>query len=66
MVAVRFIHLSPDAPAVDIAVKGGPILFKDIAFEKASTYLAVKPGAYDLEVRPTGTTTVALAVSYSF
>ena len=25
---VRFVHLSPDAPAVDIAVKNGPTLFR--------------------------------------
>lgn len=25
---IRFVHLSPDAPAVDIAVKNGPTLFK--------------------------------------
>ena len=24
---VRFVHTSPDAPAVDVAVKGGPVLF---------------------------------------
>mmetsp|Transcript_3620 Transcript_3620/g.4007 ORF Transcript_3620/g.4007 Transcript_3620/m.4007 type:complete len:211 (-) Transcript_3620:37-669(-) len=61
-VAIRFVHLSPDAPAVDIAVKGGPVLFKNIAFKGASTYAQVKPGKYDLEVRVAGTTTVALDV----
>jgi hypothetical protein len=59
---VRFIHLSPDAPAVDVAVTSGPILFSNVAFKEASSYLPVDAGTYDLEVRLTGTTTVALSV----
>jgi hypothetical protein len=59
---VRFVHTSPDAPAVDIAVKGGPVLFSNVAFKKASDYLPVNAGTYDLEVRLAGTNTVALAV----
>jgi hypothetical protein len=59
---VRLVHASPDAPAVDVAVKGGPVLFRNVAFKAASDYLEVDAGSYDLEVRPAGTTTVALAV----
>jgi hypothetical protein len=60
---VRFFHASPDAPAVDIAVVDGPILFSDIEFQEASNYLPV-PGdtSYDLEVRLAGTDTVVLTV----
>lgn len=57
---VRFVHASPDAPAVDVAVKGGPVLFGDVSFKEASSYLPVDAGAYDLEVRLAGTTTMAL------
>eukprot|EP01121_Diplochlamys_sp_Union-15-3_P011555 TRINITY_DN3362_c0_g1_i1.p1 TRINITY_DN3362_c0_g1~~TRINITY_DN3362_c0_g1_i1.p1 ORF type:complete len:225 (-),score=68.89 TRINITY_DN3362_c0_g1_i1:57-689(-) len=60
--AVRFVHLSPDAPAVDIAVTGGPVLFKNVAFKQASDYIQVAAGTYNLEVRVAGTTTVALKV----
>jgi hypothetical protein len=61
---VRFFHASPDAPAVDIAVVDGPILFSDIEFQEASNYLPV-PGdtSYDLEVRLAGTGTVVLTVN---
>ncbi len=59
---VRFVHASPDAPAVDIAVKGGPVLFANVAFKGVGTYLPVDAGTYDLEVRLAGTTTVALEV----
>ncbi len=59
---IRFIHTSPDAPAVDVAVTGGPVLFKNVAFRKAGEYLSVDAGTYDLEVRLAGTETVALKV----
>ena len=59
---VRFVHASPDAPAVDIAVKGGPVLFSNIAFKEVGDYLPVDAGTYDLEVRLAGTETVALDV----
>lgn len=59
---VRFVHASPDAPAVDIAVKGGPVLFSNIAFKGVGDYLPVDAGTYDLEVRLAGTDTVALSV----
>jgi hypothetical protein len=59
---VRVVHASPDAPAVDVAVKGGPVLFSDLAFPSADGPSPVDAGTYDLEVRPTGTTTVALPI----
>jgi hypothetical protein len=59
---VRFVHASPDAPAVDIAVKNGPVLFKNVAFKGVGEYLPVAAGTYDLEVRLAGTNTVALSV----
>ena len=57
---IRVVHASPDAPAVDVAVTGGDILVPDLAFPNASDYLEVPADSYDLEVRPTGTTDVAL------
>ncbi|QOI99354.1 MAG: DUF4397 domain-containing protein [Phycisphaeraceae bacterium] len=60
---VRFVHASPDAPAVDIAVQGGPVLFSSIAFADFGNYLNVGPGSYDLEVRVAGTTNVVLSLA---
>lgn len=57
---VRFVHASPDAPAVDIAVKGGPVIFSNVAFKGVGDYMPVDAGTYDLEVRLAGTNTVAL------
>jgi hypothetical protein len=59
---VRFFHGSPDAPAVDIAVTGGPVLFSNIAFQQSAAYLPVAAGTYDLEARVAGTSTVALSL----
>lgn len=59
---VRFIHLSPDAPAVDVAVTGGPVLFADKAFQQYSAFTPVDAGTYDLEVRPAGAGSVVLAL----
>ena len=60
---VRFVHASPDAPAVDIAVaNGGPVLFANVPFKGVGDYLPVDAGTYDLEARLAGTDTVALSV----
>ena len=59
---VRFVHASPDAPAVDIAVKDGPVVFSSVAFGNASDYAPVDAGTYNLQALPAGTKTVALDV----
>jgi hypothetical protein len=60
---VRFVHASPDAPAVDIAVAdGGPVLFPNIPFKGVGDYLPVDAGTYDLEARIAGGGAVALSV----
>ena len=57
---VRVVHASPDAPAVDIKVKGGPTLISNLAFPKDSGYSPVDAGTYDLVVTPAGSEAVAL------
>jgi len=57
---VRVVHLSPDAPAVDVAPDGGAALISNLEFPNATGYAALDPAAYDLEVRLAGTNTVAL------
>jgi hypothetical protein len=65
---VRFFHFSPNAPAVDIAVTGGPVLFSNRSFNDQSSNPAVanftplNAGTYNLEVRAAGTNTVVLAL----
>lgn len=57
---VRFVHTSPDAPAVDVRVASGPTLFSNVAFRANAGYGAVAPGTYDLEVVVSGAGVVAL------
>ncbi len=59
---VRFVHASPNAPAVDIAVTDGPILFEAIPFQGVGDYLPVDAGTYNLEARVAGTQDVALSL----
>lgn len=59
---VRFVHSAPDAPAVDIAVAGGSVLFANVAFRNASMTATVPAGTYTLEVRPTGQQAAVLSV----
>ncbi|TXK21141.1 DUF4397 domain-containing protein [Pontibacter qinzhouensis] len=59
---VRFLHLSPDAPAVDIAVQNGPVIFGNRAFKSATAFTPVDAGTYTLEVRLAGSSTVVLTV----
>jgi len=57
---VRFVHLSPDAPAVDVAVTAGPVVFSNVAFRGYQGFTPLNAGTYNLEVRVAGTATVAL------
>jgi hypothetical protein len=60
---VRFVHASPDAPAVDIRVaNGGPYLFTNVSFKGVGEYVTVPAGTYSLEVTVAGTDTVALSL----
>ena len=57
---VRFIHLSPDAPAVDITLTDGTVVFGNKSFKEFTAFTPLDAGTYDLQVRVAGTSTVAL------
>lgn len=59
---VRFSHLSPNAPAVDITLPDGTALFKNVSFKQLTPYIAVPPENYTLQARLAGTPTVVLTV----
>jgi hypothetical protein len=67
-VRVRFLHFSPDAPAVDIAVSGGAVLFGNRMFNDQAanasyqSFTTLAAGTYNLEIRAAGTATVVLPV----
>ncbi len=60
---LRAVHLSADAPAVDVAPRGSAVadaVVTNLAYPDATGYLSLPAGSYELDVRLTGTTTVAL------
>lgn len=57
---VRFIHLSPNAPAVDITTNTGAVVFSNYAFKGYSAFTPLDAGTYNLQVRLAGTSTVVL------
>jgi rhodanese-related sulfurtransferase len=57
---VRFVHLSPDAPSVDITLSDGTMLFEDYSFIDYSDFAAFPADTYHLQARLHGTETVVL------
>ena len=57
---VRFVHLAPEVPGVDVRVVNGPTLFTNIAFLGSSQYAAVDAGTYNLALYPTGASSPTL------
>lgn len=51
---VRFGHLSPNTPNVDISTPDGKILFRNIGYKGITEYIPLNPGVYTIEARPTG------------
>lgn len=61
-VDIAVVHGSTDAPAVDIAVSGGPVLVPNVQFGEATgNYLTADPNNIRLEVRPAASSTVVAA-----
>jgi hypothetical protein len=59
---VRFIHLSPDAPAVDIVAKGVGTVFANSSFKDVADFTPVDAGTVTLEVQVAGSGQVVLTV----
>ena len=51
---IRVVHLSPDAPKVDVFVKGGGKVASKLRYRRQSGYLDVPAGSYTFVVRPSG------------
>ncbi|AFH50693.1 Cell wall anchor domain protein [Ignavibacterium album JCM 16511] len=52
---VRFIHLSPNAPAVNITLTDGTIVFGNVAFKGSVNFTPLNAGIYNLQVRDAAT-----------
>jgi hypothetical protein len=60
---VRFFHLSPDAPAVDITLTDGTVVIGNTSFKEYTQFLPLDAATYDLQVRVAGTDTVVLELN---
>ncbi|MDF2546037.1 MAG: hypothetical protein K0R93_935 [Anaerosolibacter sp.] len=59
---IKFVHLSPNAPMVDLTTSDGTILFRNIEFKEISNNLTITSGRYTIQARIAGTTQVVLTV----
>ncbi len=62
IVKVRFLHASPDAPAVDITARGVKVV-KDLNYREGTGYLPALKGNTAIEVRPAGTETAVISAN---
>ncbi len=52
---VRVVHLSPDAPAVDVHLDANPMpAFAGLTFPNATAITEIEPATYEVEVSPAG------------
>jgi hypothetical protein len=57
--SIRFVNLSPDAPAVDLVVEGGAVLVPNRSYKGYSSFLPIAgETTYTFEVHQAGTATV--------
>lgn len=52
---VRFINLSPDAPALDLVINNGATITTNKLFKEASTYTSVTAGTFTFDVKDKAT-----------
>lgn len=55
---VRFIHLSPEIPPVNVTINKGYDLFKNISYKEATNYLALSPMTIELDLKEKETGTL--------
>ncbi len=57
--SIRFVNMSPDAPAVDLAIKGGNVVVANKSYKGFSSFIQTQGNTnYTFEVRKAGTSTV--------
>lgn len=59
---VRFAHLSPNAPALDVVLPSGRKLFSNITYREVANYIPLAPGKYTFNLNLAGTNNRVLYV----
>lgn len=52
---LRFVHLSPNTPNVDITTQRGAVIFRNIGYQGITQYIPVNPGTYTFNLMIAGT-----------
>lgn len=52
---VRFIHASPNTPAVDVVLESGSLIFNNVPYKNTGNYISLDAGTYNLAVQIAGT-----------
>jgi hypothetical protein len=60
---VRFVHMGPDAPAVDVWEVGGSKLVTNVSFGEATGFAPLDARTYSFDIRQTGSSTPGLQVT---
>lgn len=59
---VRFINLSPNAPAVDITLSDGTKVFRNVGYKDITDYACIPAGTYTFIINLAGTADVVLTI----
>ena len=59
---IRFVNLSPNAPSLNLALRGGSNLITDISYTEVSDYIPIRPGNYNMVVTTATSPTIVTAV----
>ncbi|RYG21425.1 MAG: DUF4397 domain-containing protein [Chitinophagaceae bacterium] len=60
---IKFINLSPDAPALNLDVKAGANLVKDKTYKTGSSYAQIDPKTYDFDIKDSATGAVKTSLT---
>jgi len=52
---LRFVNLSPNAPAVDVEIQSGNVIFNNVTYTGISQYIPLNPGTYIFNLKVSGT-----------
>ena len=63
--SVRFVHASPDAPAVDVIVDGA-VVAPNLVFGQATDYLSVSPDEHQVQIVPSGSDAASAVIDTTF
>ncbi|QIB70608.1 DUF4397 domain-containing protein [Aminipila butyrica] len=62
----RFVHLSPDTPAVDVTLPNGTLLFSQVSFQQITRYLPIAPRPFNFQLRLDSNPAVVIITLPSF